>query len=248
MEEKIIIKSERYNIKKIFLFALILGLVSLLVFFLVFDINEVKRKGEHFEALENNARRYEEEGEFIFGDYYGDPYYYNEVNYESDIEVLGEYGSAFMYGLCNMDFNFMLQILCFIAGPQLIALIIYLWLKSYELTITDKRAYGRAAFGKRVDLPIDSVTAIALGWLKAIKITTPSGGISFKLIKNRDEMYKVISDLIIERQSKAKQETVVKQEFSQSNADELKKYKDLLDSGVITEEEFNAKKKQLLGL
>ena len=33
-----------------------------------------------------------------------------------------------------------------------------------------------------------------------------------------------------------------------SNADELKKYKDLLDSGVITQEEFEAKKKQLLGL
>ena len=33
-----------------------------------------------------------------------------------------------------------------------------------------------------------------------------------------------------------------------SNADELKKYKDLLDSGVITQEEFDQKKKQLLGL
>ena len=33
-----------------------------------------------------------------------------------------------------------------------------------------------------------------------------------------------------------------------SAADELKKYKDLLDSGVITGEEFDAKKKQLLGL
>ena len=31
-------------------------------------------------------------------------------------------------------------------------------------------------------------------------------------------------------------------------ADELKKYKDLLDSGTITQEEFDAKKKQLLGL
>ena len=34
----------------------------------------------------------------------------------------------------------------------------------------------------------------------------------------------------------------------QSNADELKKYKELLDSGVITQEEFDAKKKQILGL
>ena len=33
-----------------------------------------------------------------------------------------------------------------------------------------------------------------------------------------------------------------------SQADELKKYKDLLDSGVITQEEFDARKKQLLGL
>lgn len=33
-----------------------------------------------------------------------------------------------------------------------------------------------------------------------------------------------------------------------STADELKKYKELLDMGVITQEEFDAKKKQLLGL
>ena len=33
-----------------------------------------------------------------------------------------------------------------------------------------------------------------------------------------------------------------------STADELKKFKELLDSGIITQEEFDAKKKQLLGL
>ena len=33
-----------------------------------------------------------------------------------------------------------------------------------------------------------------------------------------------------------------------SNADELKKFKELLDLGIITQEEFDAKKKQLLGL
>lgn len=33
-----------------------------------------------------------------------------------------------------------------------------------------------------------------------------------------------------------------------STADELKKFKELLDMGVITQEEFDAKKKQLLGL
>lgn len=33
-----------------------------------------------------------------------------------------------------------------------------------------------------------------------------------------------------------------------SVADELKKFKDLLDAGVITQEEFDAKKNQLLGI
>ncbi len=33
-----------------------------------------------------------------------------------------------------------------------------------------------------------------------------------------------------------------------SPADELKKFKELLDSGIITQEEFNAKKKKILGL
>lgn len=33
-----------------------------------------------------------------------------------------------------------------------------------------------------------------------------------------------------------------------SVADEIKKFKDLLDSGILTQEEFDAKKKQLLGL
>ena len=33
-----------------------------------------------------------------------------------------------------------------------------------------------------------------------------------------------------------------------SPADELKKFKELLDMGVISQEEFDAKKKQLLGL
>lgn len=35
---------------------------------------------------------------------------------------------------------------------------------------------------------------------------------------------------------------------NRSGADELRKYKDLLDDGIITQEEFDAKKKQLLGL
>lgn len=50
----------------------------------------------------------------------------------------------------------------------------------------------------------------------------------------------------IKRQKSAPQTTTVVQQTSA--ADELKKFKELLDMGVITQEEFDAKKKQLLGL
>ena len=33
-----------------------------------------------------------------------------------------------------------------------------------------------------------------------------------------------------------------------SSVEDLKKYKELLDTGVISQEEFDAKKKQLLGI
>ena len=48
---------------------------------------------------------------------------------------------------------------------------------------------------------------------------------------------------------KAKQEQIASTSAPAiSAADELKKFKELLDSGIITQEEFDAKKKQLLGL
>ena len=43
-------------------------------------------------------------------------------------------------------------------------------------------------------------------------------------------------------------EVAAKAVSTEDGADELKKYKDLYDQGVLTEEEFEAKKKQILGL
>ena len=55
-----------------------------------------------------------------------------------------------------------------------------------------------------------------------------------------------------EKKQAAKQETGSLEEQKQSSEsdtiEQLQKYKGLLDAGVITEEEFTAKKKQLLGI
>ena len=45
-----------------------------------------------------------------------------------------------------------------------------------------------------------------------------------------------------------KEKTVINNVQETTSADELKKYKDLLDNGAITQEEFDDKKKQLLNL
>ncbi len=68
-------------------------------------------------------------------------------------------------------------------------------------------------------------------------------GIKFKIsnLTNAEN----IKSVIIEKKKTAQSKS---DSLSINNADELKKYKDLLDNGVISQEEFDAKKKQILGL
>lgn len=129
------------------------------------------------------------------------------------------------------------------------AIMSYFWLSKCSITITDKRAYGTAAFGKRVDLPVDMISAVSVNAFKGISITTASGRLTFYLIQNRDAIFDVVSNLLLERQKSTHiSSSIATEKGITSNADELKKYKELLDMGIITQEEFDAKKKQLLGL
>ena len=128
-----------------------------------------------------------------------------------------------------------------------LAMVVRWWFSSYDLTVTDKRIYGKTTFGKRVDLPVDSISAVGTSVLKGIAIATASGKIVFKLIKNRDEIHSEISNLIISRQSKSNYVTETVEE-SRGVTDELKKFKELLDCGAITQEEYDKKKKELLNI
>ena len=175
---------------------------------------------------------YAESRRFSYEEFSSYSYTYSTSNY------IGEMFS--MYGV--------LSFLGVVAAFFLIGYIFYKATSKVSLTITDKRVCGTAVFGKRVDLPLDSISAIGVGVFKKITVSTPSGVISFPMIENRDEIHKALSDLLIARQEKPASTTTIKQEIPQSNADELKKYKALLDSGVISQAEFDAKKKQLLGL
>lgn len=148
------------------------------------------------------------------------------------------------------EWGMWLMVIC---APITIALLVfYLDINKMQIVVTDKRVYGRTSFGKQVDLPLDSISAVGTSLFKGISVGTSSGKISFLAISNRDEIYGEIKKILADRQEKeikVKASTPITNiTQAQSNADELKKFKDLLDSGIITQEEFDAKKKQLLGL
>ena len=64
------------------------------------------------------------------------------------------------------------------------------------------------------------------------------------------ETHKEISKLLIDRQNAGKSTIIVEKETvaDKDIAAELKKYNELLKEGIITQDEFDAKKKQLLEL
>lgn len=193
MEEKVLIKSERYNVKKVFSIIFLIGLILTIIY----AVNLMSQNDNYFLWWE----------------------------------------------------HYVPLSLIPVASFSLIGLLIFLWLRSFELTITDKRIYGKIAFGKRVDLPVDSVSATStISLFKGVSVSTSSGKISFLVIKNANEIYEVINNLLVDRQKEKTQNSGTTIVQNSDEADKLKKYKDLLDSGVITQEEFDAKKKQLLGL
>ncbi len=125
-------------------------------------------------------------------------------------------------------------------------IIIILMMNHCALTVTNTRVIGKASFGKQVDLPITQISAIGLGAFGKIAVATSAGRVNFWLIENRSAIHKALNDLLMELKSETKTNIITN--MPASNADELKKFKELLDNGIITQEEFDQKKKQLLGL
>ncbi len=163
--------------------------------------------------------------------YYTGRYYYTPWSFENVFDAFEE--------------------LWFVAVPLLligiVLAVIFLGFKS-ELVVTDKRVYGNGLFGKRVDLPIDSISSVGTtSWLSGIMVFTSSGAIKFFLLKNYQEIHSAISDLLMKRQNERVTITNIPS-ANNSTADELKKFKELLDIGAITQEEFDAKKKEILGI
>ena len=133
----------------------------------------------------------------------------------------------------------------FIGSGIFIFLGILLSTMPLELIVSQSKIEGKTLFGKRVDLPINQISTVGTGMFNRVTIATSSGSINFYGVLNQNEVFHTISDLLLTHQKQSKITTV---KVAESSSEEIKKYKDLLDQGIINQEEFEAKKKQLLGL
>ena len=252
MEEKILLQSKNYNIKKVIVITTILTILTSVIILLSFYI----------EGYSYHKENYDERIQYLQDNYM---YGYSSISYsvscgcyvDTSADFTRIHPTVTSYAKCCWGNEAILntdEITISLMPLTLIILIVilYFWLRSYSLTVTDKRVYGKTAFGKQVDLPLDSISAIGTSALKGVSVGTSSGKIKFILIKNQAEMHSVMGNLLKERQEKnqiATKETPIPQTITkQTSADELKKFKELLDMGAITQEEFDAKKKELLGL
>jgi len=138
---------------------------------------------------------------------------------------------------------------CYSAIFGIIMLIIFIAIMKCELTVTEKNVKGKALFGKEVVLPLYMISAFSTRKLfSTIAVATSSGITKFSLIGNYEEIGRILSQLINERQRDTVTNTATTATAQSSTMDDLVKLKALLDQGIITQEEFDAKKKQLLGL
>ena len=146
--------------------------------------------------------------------------------------------------------KYILRVPCkFFLLPILVAMLIVnviFAISNYSITVYSDKIVGNTTFKKQVSLPIDSITAASISMFHGVAVGTSSGSIKFLMIENNKDVYTAINKILSNRQEKPA--NIVQQVVNQTSATELKEYKELLDSGVISQEEFDAKKKQLLGL
>ena len=132
-----------------------------------------------------------------------------------------------------------------------VALIVGIIMKSNtekcEITVSNEAISGKLPHGKTVHIPLNQITAINRSSFNGVSITSIGNVSNFHCIENREEVMKAISYLLANPQQSSVQPTQ-SASANGSEAEQLKRLKDLLDSGVLTQEEFDAKKKQILGL
>lgn len=124
-----------------------------------------------------------------------------------------------------------------------IANVLYCKDKKTELSILDNVVIGKKSNGKTVQFLLKDIKSVETTKTQGLKITGAGIKYDIHLIQNAEEMKNLMMDMLAEVNHGHSDVAMVG-----SSVNDIKEYKKLLDAGIITQEEFDAKKKQLLGV
>lgn len=122
----------------------------------------------------------------------------------------------------------LLCVIIFIGPTGLLALLT----SPVKLTVTTERIYGTGAWGKKINLPVDMISSVGSNFLGGITIGTSSGKTKFIGLAHKRDILHCINDLLLVRQKMRTTAAQPQMTPPASAADELMKYKNLLDSGI----------------
>lgn len=155
-----------------------------------------------------------------------------------------------LMGLAYIEFLedkvFLIGLIMALFGGGLTHIVLYLSSRNNQITLTNYKITGVYNRHLSLNIPIDSISSVSKGWYGSLCITCAGNRYNISFVSNRDTFCSKLNELLNNRtQQTMRRDTVVVQT---SKYDELEKLKQLLDKGIITQEEFDAKKKQLLDL
>lgn len=164
------------------------------------------------------------------------------------------YVAGFVYGWLMGWSISGLAIIGFLAGfllslllGGLIHIFLYFSTKNNQITLTSYKIIG--IYNKRflLNISIDSVSSVSKGWMGSLCISCAGNNYKIPCVNNRELFCLKLNEMLNKRTQQAPSSFFLV-DNQQSNYDEIERLKQLLDKGIITQEEFNTKKKQLLDL
>lgn len=100
----------------------------------------------------------------------------------------------FLFSSYNSDYVAVLWILILVAF--VVGLLASYVIKDSKIVLTNKRIYGNAIFGKRVDIPFNTISGVSSNSM-GVTVLTPSGKVTFVGITNGKEIHTAISEALI---------------------------------------------------
>ena len=237
MEEKVLIEGCISQKAKNIFKGIIIALLIIAIIFIIVHYIDVKNAA--FDRCFN---------------YHHSQYYDNYMCYRC-YEYLGSYDKAVDHFFQEHSISYFYHVVYFVFGCvfllfAIIFSLIYLSVSRSNIIITNENISGRTFWGKKVVLPIHMVSSYSISkFFSVIAVSSASGFVKFPFIKNYEEIGSVLQKLLNERQKNTEtNKSLFINKNNSNNLDDLKKLKELLDNGIISQEEFETKKKQLLGI